>query len=303
LAQLVGPRHRHLAAELGKGRCWLRRTLYAAGLLALSLALMQPTWGADVRRVEQRGVDLLVCLDVSRSMLARDVPPSRLQYAQREIRALCERTRGDRLGLVVFAGQARLAVPLTRDMDTFADLVDLTDPLSVGRGGTDLGAALTAALAAFAGQSGAHEAVLLITDGEDHEQGGLRAAEACRQRNITVHCVGIGSPLGSKIVIQSERGEAFLRTRSGEDVVSKLDAAGLRQMAEATGGVFVDAGSAPRPLVELYQTRIQDMARKAVDEGEQRGRKNRFQWPLLVAFVLLLLELATSERRRTPATA
>lgn len=298
LARLVGLRTGSSTRDHDENQRRTRRTLTSVGLVLAVVAVMQPRWGSDLRRAELRGVDLLVCLDVSRSMLARDLRPSRLARAQQEIRALADHVRGDRLGLVAFAGEARLISPLTQDMDSFVGLVDLTDPLSVGIGGTDLGAALQTALAALEDLDGEHQAILLITDGEDLEQRGLGVAEICREQNITVHCMGIGSTLGSKIALPGLGGEAFLRTRSGEDVVSAMDALGLRSIAETAGGGFVDASSSAQPLIDLYNESILPMAEKDFESDERRERKNRFQWPLLLAFVLWILEFYLTDRTR-----
>jgi Ca-activated chloride channel family protein len=299
LVRAVGPRAAALAADLSRGRRRLQRVLFASALLLALLAMLQPVWGDATRDVEQRGVDILVCLDVSRSMLARDVAPSRLERARREISALAERATGDRLGLVVFAGQARLAVPLTRDRDSFRELTELADPLSVERGGSDLGAALETALEALKGKTGEHEALVLLTDGEDLEARGLRAAQACRERDVAVHCIGFGSTLGAKIPVPSrEGGETFLRDRAGVDVVSTMDATTLRRIADVTGGDFVDAHARPSPLRELYERRILPMARKAFERDERRAKENRFQWPLLAAFLLWILVSCLGDRRR-----
>ena len=297
LAQLVGPRAQNLTREFSPRRRRVRRWLVTSGFGLALISMIQPQWSTEERQVQQRGIDLIVCLDVSRSMLARDLRPTRLARAQREIRALTGRARGDRMALVAFAGEARLTVPLTQDLATFADLVDGTDPLSVGRGGTDLGAALETALAALQGRSGASQAVLLITDGEDLEQRGLAVARTLADRGITVHCVGIGSAVGSKIVVDEGPGETFLRDRSGREVVSVMDMTGLIGIAEATGGGFINARSAPQPLLELYQDHIRPMAEITVGDGEQSQRKNRFQWPLLAAFLLWMMELCTTDRR------
>lgn len=303
LEALVGPRHSFLA-DVSSGQRRVRRRLGAMALLLVVLALLQPTWGEGVRRIEQRGVDLLICLDVSRSMLARDVEPSRLMRARQEIRALAERARGDRLGLVVFAGEARLTVPMTQDVDSFLHLLDLAEPFSVKRGGTDLGAALELALATFEGSSGSHEAVVLITDGEDLERRGLRVAEECAKRNITVHCAGLGSTRGSKIAVAAGgvatagRGaESFLRDAAGADVISTMDPASLRRIAERTGGEFINAGRRAGALVDLYDDRIVPMARKAFAAEDREERQNRFQWPLLLALAFWLLELGIGDRR------
>lgn len=297
LARVVGPRAPALA-DLSGPRRRAQRALFATALLLALLAMLQPVWGETTREVEQKGVDILVCLDVSQSMLARDLAPSRLARARREIAALAERAAGDRLGLVVFAGEARLAVPLTRDRESFRELVRLADPLSVERGGTDLGAALATALEALQGQTGEHEVVVLLTDGEDHEGRGLRVARDCRQRNVTVHGVGFGSALGAKIPIAGEDGEVFLRDGSGADVVSKMDAATLRRIAEVTGGDFVDAHTGSDVLANLHERRILPMARKAFEREELRARENRFQWPLLAAFSLWILIPCLGDRKR-----
>ena len=159
-------------------------------------------------------------------------------------------------------------------------------------------ATLETALDALAGQTGQHEVVVLLTDGEDMEERGLRVAQTCRDRGITVHCVGFGSVRGSKIAVRGKGGETFLRDRSGRDVVTVMDPAGLRRIAEATGGEFVDAGEGPGSLVGLYEDRILPMARKAFEDEERRERENRYQWPLVAAFLLWILELCVTERRR-----
>jgi Ca-activated chloride channel family protein len=297
LEQKVGPRVRTLAGELAEGQRRARRYIATLALLLALLALLQPVWGEGVRRVKQRGVDLLVCLDVSRSMLARDLSPSRLKRAQHEISTLAGQVRGDRLGLVVFAGEARLAVPLTQDMNSFVELVEQAGPLSGQRGGTDLGAALETALEVFEGQTGDHEAVFLLTDGEDHEERGLRAAEKCKEKNIRVLCVGFGSARGSKIAVEGEGGETFMRDGSGNEVVSAMDPESLRRIAGITGGEFVDADTRPLPLLKLYEKRMLPMARKAFEAEGGYERKNRFQWPLLAAFVLWIIGLCLTDRK------
>ena len=296
-AQVQHPQAR-LAGVESRALRRVRRTLATLGLLCALVAVMQPAWGAAGRKLEPRGVDVLVVLDVSRSMLARDQSPDRLGAAKREILALADRAAGDRIGLVAFAGDARLVIPLTRDRESFADLLARTGPLTVERGGTNLGVALEAALGALVGKSGEHEVLLLLTDGEDHEGRGLRVAERCRERGITVHSVGFGSPLGSKIAIATDTGEAFLRDRAGNEVISALDPGSLARLATATGGVYAEAIGAQAPLVELYEERIVPMARKAFEDDPRRERENRFQWPLAAAFCLWILQLCLVERTR-----
>ena len=297
-ALVAGERVGVLCAEVAPGARRLRRLAAVTASALAALAALQPLFGAGPRTVEQRGIDVLIALDVSRSMLARDVAPSRLERARAEIAELAARARGDRLGLLVFAGEARLLVPLTLDGEALTELLPEADPLAVERGGTDLGAALERALSALPSGPGEAAAVLLLTDGEDHGGRGLLAAERAAELGVTVHCVGFGSPQGSKIPLAGETGERFLADGSGAEVISAMDPSALRRMAEATGGEFVDAGAEPGVLVELYEDELLSMARKAFDRSSVDERVNRFQWPLLAALLCLVLELAWSERRR-----
>ncbi|HEX5135686.1 MAG TPA: VWA domain-containing protein [Planctomycetota bacterium] len=273
LARADRSRRRRVAPALGpRYPLAPRRLAYVvAGLLLALVAVLGPAWGAA--KSDVRGADVVVCLDVSRSMLARDVDPNRLARAKEDIKALAAGAKGDRLGLVVFAGEARAMVPLTEDMRSFAELLDLADPTSVKRGGTDLGAALETALDVLNGRPGT---VILFTDGEDLGGRGLAAARLLAERGARVHCVGLGTELGSKIATDG----GFVRDRSGGDVVSSLDVKGLRAIAEATGGTF---GGAPPALT---------VARRA---SESDRRENRYQWPLGAAVLLWLWDLA---RRR-----
>lgn len=295
-AVALGPRSARLASERSDGARLLRRGCGGLGLLLAGAALLQPLGETHAGSARQRGVDLVVCLDVSRSMLARDLQPDRLGAARREIEALCARLKGDRVALVLFAGTARLTVPLTQDAATLAELAQQASPLSVARGGTDLGAALDAALAALGNESGRHGAVLLLTDGEDRDQLGLQAAGRCRQQGVVVHCIGFGSVIGSRIALGG--GDGFLRDRDGREVVSALDATSLRAIAERTGGDYVDASVQPRPLVMLYERRVLPMLRQAFASEERLERDNLYQWPLLAAALLWMLELSWCERKR-----
>ncbi|MAE75482.1 MAG: hypothetical protein CMJ85_01280 [Planctomycetes bacterium] len=296
LKRYVGTRIGAAVGDSGGDRC---RVLFSSALLLAVVAVMQPTWGTAVRHIDQLDVDVVVCLDVSRSMLARDVAPSRLAHAHTQLRELSGAVRGGRLGLVAFAGSARLRAPLTKDMQSFAQLAEQTDSLTVELGGTNLGAALEVALKALPDPGDNPAAVLLITDGEDNEQRGLAVAATCKERGITVHCAGIGSELGSKIVVRDGDRDTFLRSRGGDEVVSAMDAPGLRGIASSSRGTFIDASASEQALADLYAARILPMARKSHAERDGSERKNRFQWPLLAAFLLWLIELFLSDRRRS----
>ena len=286
-----------------------RMSMLAAFVLAV--ACMQPRFGERPAVADERGVDLVLCLDVSRSMLAEDLDPSRLARARRDIVALTDMTRGDRLGLVAFAGEPVRIAPLTLDVASVAELAGRADPWIVRIGGTELGAALDEARALLESGRGDSEdrsatelarapaTIVLLTDGADPSGAGRAAASRCREAGVTVHCVGYGSPLGSKIrVVDPDGREAFVKDRDGNDVVSRLDAASLRAIAEAGGGAYVAADTNPRPLTALYAGQVLPTATARGTATAGVERPNRYRIPLSVGLLALLATAAVTERRR-----
>jgi Ca-activated chloride channel family protein len=246
-------------------------------------------------------LDLVVCLDTSRSMLARDLKPSRFERAKREIQDLLEVARGDRIALIAFSGDTRDVAPLTRDTNVLSGLTAKIEIEDNRLGGTDLGAALERALELFDGRSGAHEAVVILTDGEDLSGRGAEVAAEAERRGIRVFVVGIGTEAGGKIPVVDERGkESFLRGPDGEEVVTRLEGGGLERLAKQSGGSYRSTEQAPRPLVELYEKRIARLDRRDIEGGLERVPLERFQWPLALAVALILVQTALSERRRNP---
>jgi Ca-activated chloride channel family protein len=262
------------------------------------LCWMDPRLGDEAVSVERRGLDLIVCLDTSRSMLARDLEPTRLLRAVQDIRAVLPRLQGgDRVGLVLFAGEARLHVPLTHDLDSVRGLLDDVDTDLVKKGGTDLAAALRRARQLTVADQRATTVVLLLTDGEDLAGAGRQAATELAAEGIVVHAVGYGSAMGSKITVGSGGQESFLRDQAGQEVVSHLDSESLRAVAAATGGEFLRAEAMPLPLVELHEKRLLPMQKRAYDAGQETGKQARYQWVLLPLLLLLLYEIATAGGR------
>lgn len=298
VALLVAPAHRaRLLPGFSAGRAQARVALAGAGLAFLALALAGPVRGYTVREVARRGLDLVVCLDTSRSMLVRDLRPNRLQRAGREVGGLLDRLQGDRVALIAFSGDVRQVAPLTHDRGTLEALLADVGPEDNERGGTDLGNALDHALRLFDGRTGAHEAIVLLTDGEDLEGRGLEAARRAGERGIRVYVVGMGTPEGGKIPVPApEGGETFVRDPSGQEVVSALAGDTLRQIAEASGGAYVDASRAPFPLEEIYDKRIAHLEGRERSVGEERVPHDRFQWPLVLAAACMLVEVGLRER-------
>jgi Ca-activated chloride channel family protein len=280
------------------GRARARVVLAAAAAFFAALAAVGPVRGYTLRDVERRGIDLVVCLDTSRSMLVQDAKPDRLTRAKREISGLFDRLKGDRAALLAFSGDVREVAPLTHDAETLKAFLATLSPADNLRGGTDLGAALERALELFDGRSGAHEAIVLVTDGEDLEGRGLEVAERARERGIRVYVLGLGTSGGGKI---PEGTQGFVRGADQAEVVSRLDPASLARIAQASGGDFATIEMSPVPLEELYEKRIQKLEGRELEGGQERIPHDRYQWPLVLAAACMLFELGLRERRAPPA--
>jgi Ca-activated chloride channel family protein len=277
-----------------RGVATARLALAASASLFLALALVGPVRGYSLREVERKGLDLVICLDTSRSMLVEDLRPNRLERAKREILGLLEKLEGDRVAILAFAGDVRRVAPLTHDRHTLGSFISTLSPRDNLVGGTNLGAALEAALELFDGRTGSHEAVVLLTDGEDLEGKGLEVAEDAAERGIRVYLVGMGTEAGGKI---TDGAAGFVRDEAGEEVVSILDGSTLEKIAEKTGGAYLSAARSALPLEELHDKRMSQLEARALWAGRERIPHDRYQWPLVLAFLCMLIEVILRERR------
>jgi Ca-activated chloride channel family protein len=292
LSQKIGPRTKDLVRGFDPRHRRDRRLLTAAAVFLAGLSLMRPTWGDSVRRFENRGSDLMVCLDVSRSMLARDIESDRISRAKLDITELVIALKNERIGLVVFAGGARLISPLTRDRAAFLELLDSVDFTSVQQGGTNLDKAVSLAAEALGDSDRETRAVFLLSDGEDQDEG---AAET--PLGLPVYAVGYGTALGGKIPLPTEQGEEFLSDSLGEEVVTVLNSAGLRRLATQSKGRYLDYKDRRQPLIDFLGRDVRPLSSADMLEKAKAGRENYFQWPLLLCFVLLVVELSWGDRR------
>ncbi len=293
LARLVSARHRLRFLPSYSGLRAILRVLLAAGaVFLLALSLLGPVRGYSLREFERKGLDLVFVVDTSRSMLVQDLAPDRLTRAKREIRGLLEELRGDRAALLAFAGDVRQTAPLTHDRHTLGAFVETLSTDDNTQGGTNIGAALRSALDLFDGRQGAHEAIVLITDGEDLEEEGLNIAEQAAETGIKVFVLGMGTVEGGKI----PAGRGFVRDETGSEVVSKLESKTLRDIAEASGGTYLSARDAAFPLLELYEKRITELEAANLWAGKLRVPHDRYQWPLVLAVICMLLEVGLREK-------
>lgn len=265
----------------------LRAALTLAAALMLVVALAGPQYGFRWQQIEQQGVDLVIALDCSRSMLAKDIQPTRLDRAKREIIDLLAMLQGDRVGLVAFGGTAFLQCPLTMDYSAFDLFLNVLTPDYLPMGGTDLGAAVRTGLSAFDPQSAADKALILITDGEntgadDPEE----AARAARKAGVKLFCIGVGSAQGVPVPTASG---GYQKDDQGQIVLTRLDEPLLTRMAVTTGGTYVRSVAGDMDLDVIYRDRIHGTLTGAtVESGRRKVWAQRFQWPLAAAVALLL---------------
>jgi Ca-activated chloride channel family protein len=289
-----------------------RRT--AIALLGLSLAmgvvaLMRPQWGLHLVATPRVGAEIMVCLDVSNSMLAEDVAPNRLERAKAEVRDLLSYLRGDSVGLIAFAGRASVLAPITPDFSFLRMVLDSAGPRSVSRGGTRLEEPIRKAVAGFAAGASVSRSIILITDGEDHDSFPLEAAKEAAERGIKILAIGFGDEKGSPIQVTDPKTGAkkTLRDASGAEVVTRLDGDTLREIALATGGAYVPAGTGVLDLQSIYETHIAGLTRGSLDGQSRAIRGEAYQLAVLAALVLLVAAVAVASgrgaRKRSAAVA
>lgn len=290
-----------LTASHSRHRLWFKHGLLMAGVLLLSAALARPQWGADWEKAETRGIDIMIALDTSRSMLAEDISPNRLERSKLAILDLLESVRGDRVGLIAFAGNAFLQCPLTLDYQAFRQTLAALDTDSIPVGGTDVASAIDEAEAYFE-KSGNDRLLILITDGEDLEASGIQRAREAGSKGTRILTVGVGSTSGELIPITTpEGGRDFLRDASGKPVSTALDEATLKRIAEASDGLYAPLGPTGSGLQRVYEFSLARGEDRERQEMLQRIPIERYQWPLLAGILLLLIESVLTTRRTARA--
>lgn len=277
----------------------LKPVLFLAGIFLIIMALIQPKWGFRWEEVKRRGLDIVVALDLSKSMLAEDIKPSRLEAAKREIKSLINILTGDRIGIVAFSGSAFLHCPLTLDYGTAKLFLDNLDVGSIPLGGTDIGAAILKSVRAYEGHEKKHRVLILITDGEDLRGRALEAVEEAKKHGIVIFTIGIGRKEGAPIPFYDDKGrKGFIKDRNGRVVLSKLDTVLLQKIALMTGGKKGSIGAGSFPLEEIYLEEVSKMEKRELESSRQKRFENRYQWPLLIAVFFLFFEFVLSEKRK-----
>lgn len=299
LAAFAGP----LADKLARGTSPLRRAIKSALLLAAVAALVvacaRPRYGTRLEEVHRKGLDIVVGLDVSNSMLAEDIQPNRLERAKLAIDGLIERLAGDQIGLVAFAGIAHLQCPLTVDYAAARMLLEAMGPDLIPVGGTALGECIRTAMQSFTSKELRYKVLILITDGEDTTGDPEKTAQEAAKAGVKIYTIGVGRTEGQPIPVRDASGAVtgYRKDASGNIVRSKLNLTALQKIAHATGGRFFQATLSQNELSQILAD-IQTLERRELSSRKISALEDRFQIFVMLALVLLVIEVLIPDRAR-----
>lgn len=287
-----------LTVGVSRQRQILKSVLCGTAVALLLLALARPQWGLTFEEARSRGLDIVVAIDTSKSMLATDLKPSRLERAKLAAQDLLGIAKEDRLGLVAFAGGAFLQCPLTIDEEAFRQTLLQIDTDIIPQGGTALAEAIDTAIAAFSKDAGSHRIVILMTDGEDHEEGALEAADRAAKEGIRVFTIGLGSANGEVLYTTDPYGnKVFIKDAQGNAVKSRLNEDLLKRIAQKADGFYLPLQNS-RTMATLYERGLAPLPKREGTAKSMRRLTERFQWPLALAILVLAVEVLIPDHRR-----
>jgi len=281
-----------LMPSYSKAKTWLRLSLFSIGFFFFIIGISRPQIGAKLKEHETKGAEIMIVLDVSNSMLAQDYSPNRLDRAKLAISRIVDKLRDDRIGLIVFAGNSFVQLPVTTDYVSAKMFLNSITTESVPVQGTAIGDAINTAMRSFSAQSEKSRAIIVITDGENHEDDPVAAAKQAAEMGVRVFTIGVGSPEGKPIPVNGE----LLKDKDGEIVVTRLDESVLQEVAEAGNGVYVRAGNS-----EFGLNPVIDDIRKMDDEKYSsivfEEYDEQFMYFLGIALFFFVLEMLIGDRR------
>lgn len=283
---------RQLMPSYSGTKGWVRTILTAVALFFFLVGLARPQIGAKLSEHEARGAEIMICLDVSNSMLAEDYSPNRLDRAKLAISRIVDRLQDDRIGLIVFAGSSFVQLPITTDYVSAKMFLNTIDTQSVPIQGTAMGDAIFTALRSFSAQSEKSRAMILITDGENHEDDAVDAARQAAEMGVKVYTIGVGSAQGQPIPMDGD----LLKDREGNIVVTRLDESTLQQVAQAGGGAYVHAGNEEfglNPIIDdIRKMEDEEFSSVVFEEFDEQ-----YMYFFAIAFALLVLEMLIGDRK------
>ena len=277
-------------------RVW-KTILYLLAFTFLIIGMINPQIGTKLEEVKRKGADLMICLDVSNSMKAEDLQPNRLEKSKQALSKLIEKLEGDRIGIIVFGGEAYVQLPITTDYSAGKLFLESISTDLIPTQGTDIGKAIDLAVTSFGKDEGKNKAIVVITDGENHDQNAILSAEAAVEKGITIHTIGMGSAEGAPIPLYRENvREGFRKDKEGNTIVTKLNEQMLLDLANSGNGVYVRASNSDAGLNTIL-TAIDKLEKKQFDSKIYSDYEDRFQWFIAGAFILLMIETFLTERK------
>ncbi len=286
-----------LMPDISYNRPVVKYMIYIFAFTLLIFAVARPQNGTKLQQVKRKGIEIMIALDVSNSMIAEDIQPNRLEKAKQAISKLVERLVNDRVGLIVFAGQAYTQIPITNDYASAKMFLSTVSPGIVPVQGTAIGAAIKLAMNSFTQQEDMNRAVIIITDGENHEDDPVAMARQAAEKGINVYTIGVGLPKGSPIPIPSSSGQkSFLKDQDGKVVISKLNERMLEEIAAEGNGKYIRANNIRLGLNSLFDD-INKIEKKEIEARIYSEYEEMFQYPIAFALFLLFIEFLILDRK------
>jgi Ca-activated chloride channel family protein len=287
-----------LAPNLNQRRAYLKAVILSSAFLIFIIVLSRPQFGKKVVELKRSGIDLIILIDTSLSMLAEDMKPNRLERAKMEISNLMDILQGDQIGIVVFSGEAFTQCPLTLDYDAAKMFLEIVDTKSVSQSGTDLGKAILQGGDSYPEGQKKYKAMILLTDGEDHKSNYIKMAEEAASEGIKIYTIGIGTGAGEPIPLRGDDGKiiGYKKDDSGQIVLSKLDETALQEVASKTGGKYYRSSNTGIELEKIYRE-ISSMEKKEYEDKLGVEYEDRYQYLLFIIIFLLTAEFLIIERK------
>jgi len=287
---------RHIMPRISNGKPLIKFVLYGFAYFLLIIAVANPQIGTKLEEIKREGVDIVIALDVSNSMMAEDIKPNRLERAKQAIAKMVDRLVNDKIGLIVFAGDAYIQIPITTDYVSAKLFLNTISTDIVPKQGTAIGSAIELGMKSFTQQEETSKALIIITDGENHEDDAMEIARAAVEKGIRVHTIGIGLPKGAPIPVYNGGQKNYLKDNSGETVISKLDEDMLRKIAVAGEGVYIRSTDTRVGLDKLFDE-INKMEKQEMEAKVYSDYDERFQYVFAIGLFFLLLEFFILERK------
>ncbi len=287
---------RYLMPDVSLKRPALKFYILLIAFVAIIFTIAGPQFGTKLETVKRKGIEIMIALDVSNSMNARDIEPTRLERAKLAIARLVDRLNNDRIGMVVFAGQAYVQLPITTDYPSAKMFLSGINTDMVPTQGTAIGAAISQSVNSFTQQEGINRVIIVITDGENHEDDAIAAATAAVEKGIKVFTVGMGSPKGAPVPVDISRPNDFIKDREGNVVITKIDESALKNIAAAGQGAYISANNIRDGINNLLDE-LNDLEKSELEAKVYSEYNDRFQYVAFVVLILLLIELFILERK------